>query len=206
MTPESPSPQPSAQASDAPSLQTASLATLDAKIRNLLITIVAVVLSVAIALGLQTKTTTVSLDALAERAVPLEVALGNGKPTLIEFYANWCTTCQAMAADMDSLEQNYHDRLNMVMLNVDNAKWLPELLSYRVDGIPHFVFLNPQGEAIASVIGEQPRTIMAANLDALIAGTALPHVQTAGQVSAFNAPIVPDGQDDPRSHGSQVVK
>ncbi len=195
----------SAPMSPQPSPQQPNPSSLNSAVKNLLMVIVAVVLSVAIFLGLRTQTATVSLDALAERATPLEVALANGKPTVIEFYANWCTTCQAMAEDMDSLGQEYVDRINMVMLNVDNSKWLPELLSYRVDGIPHFVFLNAQGEAIANVIGEQPRSLMAANFDALVAGTALPHVQSTGQLSAFSVPVSPKGQDDPRSHSSQKI-
>ena len=175
---------------------------MGAKIRNLLIGFFAIVLSVAIFLGLRTQNVTVSLDQLAKTAMPLEVALGNGKPSLIEFYADWCTTCQAMAEDMSHLRQDYADRVNFVMLNVDNTKWLPEILSYRVDGIPHFAFLNQQGEAKASTIGEQPLAIMAANLDALIKDEAMPHTQTIGQISAFNTPVSPKKNIEPRSHGS----
>ncbi|MCS6812160.1 MAG: thioredoxin domain-containing protein, partial [Cyanobacteria bacterium] len=84
-------------ASPQPNHESASELPLSQTVRNLLIVIVAIVLSVAVFLGLRTQTTTVSLDALAARSIPLEIALKNGKPTLIEFYANWCTTCQAMA-------------------------------------------------------------------------------------------------------------
>jgi thiol-disulfide isomerase/thioredoxin len=175
--------------------------------RNFLIVLVAIALSVALFLGLRTQTNSVSLTALDEKSTPLEVALSNGKPTLVEFYANWCTVCQAMAPDMAELEQQYTDQVNFVMLNVDNTKWLPEMLKYRVDGIPHFVFLNKQGEAIAQTIGEQPHTIMATNLEALVTDSPLPYAQRSGQVSKFAAPAAPTSNaDDPRLHSSQVVR
>ena len=186
------------------STATSSELTAGKRVRNLLIVIVAIALSVALFLGIKSQNTDVSLTALDENSTPLEVALSNGKPTLMEFYANWCTVCQAMAPDIAQLEQEYTD-VNYVMLNVDNTKWLPEMLKYRVDGIPHFVFLDRQGEAIASVVGSQPRTIMATNIEAMLADSPLPYAQTSGQVSKFTAPVAPAAKDDPRSHGSQVV-
>ena len=186
------------------STATSSELTAGKQVRNLLIVIVAIALSVALFLGIKSQNTDVSLTALDENSTPLEVALSNGKPTLMEFYANWCTVCQAMAPDIAQLEQEYAD-VNYVMLNVDNTKWLPEMLKYRVDGIPHFVFLDRQGEAIASVVGSQPRTIMATNLEAMLADSPLPYAQASGEVSKFTAPVAPAAKDDPRSHGSQVV-
>lgn len=178
--------------------------TTGTRIRNFLIALVAIVLGIALFLGMQTQTDNASLDAQAAESTPLEVALNNGKPTLMEFYANWCTSCQAMANDLGELKQQYADSMNFVMLNVDNSKWLPEILNYRVDGIPHFVFLNQTGKAIAQTIGEQPRSVMEENLKALIAALPLPYAQTNGQVSTFNAPVSTATKDDPRLHGTQV--
>lgn len=176
------------------------------RVRNFLIVTVAVVLSVALFLGLQSETNSVSLAELDEDSTPLEVALSNGKPSLIEFYANWCTVCQKMAPDIATLETEYDDKMNFVMLNVDNSKWLPEMLQYRVDGIPHFVFLDKNAQVKAETIGDQPRTIMNSNLKALIADSALPYAQANGRVSQFSTTIAPTGSnEDPRSHGSQVV-
>ena len=177
------------------------------RVRNFIIVMVAIVLTASVFLGLKTETWTGLLSTMAEESVPLEIALSNGKPTLMEFYANWCTSCQAMAPDMAALEQEYGDRVNFVMLNVDNSKWLPEVLSYRVDGIPHFVFLGQDGSAIAQSIGEQPRSIMKANLVALAGGDSLPYAKTSGQTSAFSAPVTTKAKadSDPRSHSSQVV-
>jgi thiol-disulfide isomerase/thioredoxin len=173
------------------------------RLRNIIIAVVAIVLSLSIFLGLQTKSNSTSLENQANNSTPLEVAITNNKPTLIEFYASWCTSCQAMAKDLGELKQEYGNKINFVMLNVDNNKWLPEILRYRVDGIPHFIFLNQVGEAIAETIGEQPKNILSADLQALITNEPLPYIYSQGQVSTFSASLT-NSPTDPRSHGSQV--
>lgn len=174
------------------------------QLRNFLIVLVAIALSVSLFIGLRTETTNASLSEIAENSTPVDVALSNGKPTLMEFYANWCSTCQTMAPALEELRADYQDRLNFVMLNVDNSKWLPEMLKYRVDGIPHFVFLDAEGKAIANVIGEIPKSVMAENLTALVAGNPLPYAQATGQVSPVKSPIqkASNSSSDPRSHGA----
>jgi thiol-disulfide isomerase/thioredoxin len=174
-------------------------------LRNVLIAIVAIVLSAAIFLGIQTEGGATSLETQAKQAIPIDVALSNGKPTLTEFYADWCGTCQAMAKDLALVKQKYGNSINFVMLNVDNTKWLPEVMRYRVDGIPHFVFSDRQGSAIAQTVGEQPLPILEANLNALVANNSLPYAYATGQVSNFQAKVTSTTTDDPRSHGSQVV-
>jgi len=173
------------------------------RVRNFLVAVAGIALVVAIFLGLQTQNPTATLRSMAEASTPYAVAKTNGKPTLLEFYANWCTTCQEMVSDMAALKQQYAEPLNFVMLNVDNSKWLPELVDYRVDGIPHFVFLNDKAEAIAQTIGNQPRSVMEENIKALIAGRPLPYAQTTGQFSSFSTPVTPAkaSATDPRSHG-----
>ncbi|MEB3292852.1 MAG: thioredoxin family protein [Synechococcales bacterium] len=178
------------------------------QLRNLILAIVAILLSAAIAFGLKAKTTPASLDGIAARSVPYEVAIANPKPTFLEFYANWCTSCQAMAQDLQGLKQEYGDQVNFVMLNVDNEKWLPEIVHYRVDGIPHFVYLDPAGESVGETIGEQPKTVIAANLTALSNNQTLPYAQfNVGQTSNYQPPkaVTTKTNTDPRSHGAQVT-
>lgn len=183
----------------------ATPSTMASRLRNLLIVTVAVLLSVSVFFGWRTESGSASLSELAEAATPWDVALTNGKPTLMEFYANWCTTCQSMAPQMQELKTQYGDRINFAMLNVDNTKWLPEMTRYNVDGIPHFIFLDEEGKTVAQAIGEFPRTVMAENLDALLAGSTLPHTQVQGETSQLQqSPVAPKPNDDPRSHGAQV--
>lgn len=186
--------------SDMPSDPEVNAATSSQRLRNFLVAMVAIALSIALFLGSRQQTEQPSLSTLAADSTPLEVALTNQKPTLMEFYANWCTSCQAMADDMHSLKQEFSDQVNFVMLNVDNSKWLPEVLKFDVDGIPHFVFLDGDGEALASSVGQQPRQILADNLAALVAEETVPRSQAMGQTSIFQ-PAVRGSQDDPRSHG-----
>ncbi|AFZ35161.1 Thioredoxin domain-containing protein [Stanieria cyanosphaera PCC 7437] len=176
------------------------------RFRNILLALVAIALGISLFFSSQTQTSANSLETQAQQSTALEVALSNGKPTLTEFYADWCNTCQAMAEDLAAVKQKYQDSVNFVMLNVDNTKWLPEILRYQVDGIPHFVFINQTGEAIAEAIGEQPRPILEANLDALIAQNALPYANSTGQVSQVERSIsaAKNSKDDPRSHSAQV--
>lgn len=177
---------------------------LGQRLRNFVVVIVAILLSVAVVLGLQTRTPSASLSDMAEASVPFDEAITNGKPTLVEFYANWCTSCQAMASDLQQLKNEYQQDINFVMLNVDNTKWLPEMLHYRVDGIPHFVFLDQVGNDAGAAIGELPRAVLAENLTALVTGDALPYTQAEGQTSEVETDLTtPSGSSAaPRDHGT----
>ncbi|MEM6434244.1 MAG: thioredoxin domain-containing protein, partial [Cyanobacteria bacterium P01_D01_bin.115] len=49
----------------------------------------------------------ITLRASAQQAMPYEQAIANGQPTLVEFYADWCTTCQAMAPTLETLHHQF---------------------------------------------------------------------------------------------------
>ena len=176
---------------------------MNQQIRNLLIALTATVLGVVLFLGVQQQSQTPSLSALAESSTPIDVALTNQKPTLVEFYADWCTSCRSMAGDMADLRQDFGSDLNFVMLNVDNSKWVPEMLKYQVDGIPHFVFIDNQGQDVGTAVGEIPKTILASNLAALDQNEPLPYMAGAGTVSPLGQGTQ-SASSDPRSHGAQV--
>ncbi|HIK38586.1 MAG: thioredoxin family protein [Geminocystis sp.] len=172
-------------------------------IQKLVIALVAVVLGVVLVISTKSTLKQESLETQAASSTPLEVALSNGKPSMIEFYAPWCTTCQMMAGDLASLKKEYEGKVNFVMLNVDNSNWLPEILKYDVNGIPHFVFLNFRGEAVGQAIGEQPLAVLKANLEALVASQPLPYNNSRGSTSGFNpqSQLQQGNRENPTNHG-----
>lgn len=143
----------------------------------------------------------VSLKDLSAMALPYEEALSNGKPTVVEFYADWCEVCRELAPEVYKVEQQYKDRVNFVMLNVDNTKWEQELDEFGVEGIPHFAFLDKNGNEEGNVVGRLPRQYFLENVDAIARGEAsIPHARVVGQYSSAEARKVHQIVD-PRSHG-----
>ena len=99
------------------------------------------------------------LKTLARQSTPYEVASNAGKPMLLEFYADWCTTCQAMAHQLDDLHDKYESKINLVMLNIDDPQWKQQIQLYRVTGVPQFTILSAQGEVVETLVGRVPSKI-----------------------------------------------
>uniref|UniRef100_A0A453LWC6 Thioredoxin domain-containing protein n=1 Tax=Aegilops tauschii subsp. strangulata TaxID=200361 RepID=A0A453LWC6_AEGTS len=96
---------------------------------------------------------------------------------------------------------DHQDRINFVMLNVDNTKWEQELDEFGVEGIPHFAFLDKEGNEEGNVVGKLPRQYFLDNVVALSSGDpTIPHARAVGQYSSAEFRKVHQVAD-PRSHG-----
>ncbi|WP_158500417.1 thioredoxin domain-containing protein [Xenococcus sp. PCC 7305] len=116
--------------------------------------------SPALAFGTSPLSGLITLKALAQDAVPYPTAITNGKPTLLEFYADWCTTCQGMSGTIQTLEAKYGDRVNLVMLDIDDPQWDKLVQRYRVTGIPQYTFLDESQGTVDTLVGKIPQSIM----------------------------------------------
>ena len=86
------------------------------------------------------------LDELAKNSLLPENALSNGRPTVLEFYADWCEACKEMAPDMIEVKKQTSNKVDVVLLNVDNSRWFDLLDKYDVNGIPKLTFFDESGE------------------------------------------------------------
>ena len=86
------------------------------------------------------------LDQLAKNSLDPDIALSNGKPTVFEFYADWCEACKEMAPDMLAAEKLNSNKIDIVLLNVDNSRWFDLIDKYDVNGIPKLTFFDDKGE------------------------------------------------------------
>jgi len=147
------------------------------------------------------------LEQLARQSLDLPVALSNGRPTIVEFYADWCAACRAMAPAMAKVEQQHQGSLDVVLLNVDNPRWQPELDRYGVNGIPQLELFDSRGDAVGRSIGARQLAELEAIGDALIAESPLPQLAGMGAIStlssdnALRAETNPATMASPRSHG-----
>lgn len=75
-----------------------------------------------------------------------------------------------MAPVLREVEGRYKDRVNFVVVNGDGGSaQAAELVDrFRVDGIPHLALITRDGEVKTALIGKVPRSVIEADLDALL--------------------------------------
>ena len=132
------------------------------------------------------------LERLARQSPDLTTALNDGRPTLVEFYADWCEACRTMAPAMETIEQKRRGSLDVVLLNVDNPRWQPELERYGVNGIPQLELFDAAGHSVGRSIGARRPEELEALTTALVEARPLPQLVGVGATSSLEeAPGTP---------------
>uniref|UniRef100_UPI0005BE00A6 thioredoxin n=1 Tax=Burkholderia gladioli TaxID=28095 RepID=UPI0005BE00A6 len=69
----------------------------------------------------------------------------NSRPVLIDFWAEWCGPCKALAPTLEKVARNFEGKVDIVKVNVDEHPSLRERFGVR--GIPALVLVNGGREA-----------------------------------------------------------
>jgi len=110
----------------------------------------------------------ITLQSMAAESVPYKAALANQKPTLIEFYADWCTTCQSMSSTVNALHEQYGEQVNFVMLNIDDPQWAAEVADFGASGVPQFTLLDSGHQSVKTWVGKVPKLIFTDTFDKVL--------------------------------------
>ena len=111
---------------------------------------------------------TLQLKKLGNLSMAPEIAFTNGKPTYLEFYAEWCEICKEMAPEIAELKKDFDDKVNFVFLNVDNPKWDKFIKEFKVNGIPQINIIDANANLLATLTGFQEENTIEQSLKYLI--------------------------------------
>ena len=108
------------------------------------------------------------LLAMEGKSAPLSVIGNNGKPTLIDFWAPWCSNCRVSAPTLRAIEIEYGDRVNFVLVDADLRENWPLIQLFGVDAIPHLAIVDGNGDVETALVGPVSRNVLRADIDALL--------------------------------------
>ena len=80
--------------------------------------------------------------------------LKSDTPVLIDFWAEWCGPCRAIAPVVEEIAKEYAGRLKVVKMNVDDNPQTPS--RYGVRGIPNLILFKG-GQVHDQIIGAVPK-------------------------------------------------
>lgn len=91
---------------------------------------------------------------VTEATFEQEVLQGDG-PVLVDFWADWCTPCHAVAPVLERIADEHN--LKLVKVNYDEEQQLAA--RYGVQSIPNMILFE-DGEPKAQTIGAQPKSAL----------------------------------------------
>ena len=91
--------------------------------------------------------------------------LNSDMPIMVDFWAEWCGPCRAVAPILDQIAAEHGDKIEIVKLNVDDNP--QTAMKYQITSIPAMKVYQG-GEVVKTIIGAKPKAALEADLAAFI--------------------------------------
>ncbi|MGD2177938.1 MAG: thioredoxin [Anaerolineae bacterium] len=79
------------------------------------------------------------------------------KPTLVDFWAEWCGPCKMVAPVVEEIAEEHRDKMRVAKMDVDSNRQTP--MQYGIQGIPTLILFK-DGEEAARIVGFRPKGAM----------------------------------------------
>ena len=86
-------------------------------------------------------------------------------PVLVDFWAEWCGPCKAIAPILDKICDQFGDKVVVGKVNVDEVKQTP--VKFGIRSIPTLLFFN-NGEIVKQEVGLQSEQTLIDNVNQII--------------------------------------
>ena len=89
--------------------------------------------------------------------------LENSKPTIVDFWAEWCGPCRKLSPLLDEVAQDMDGQVKVAKVNVDNERALGAM--FQVMSIPT-VLLFKDGKKVDEFVGLRPKSEIVSKIQA----------------------------------------